>query len=29
MPKRVLLSGQNLSLSDIKDYYDDSKRALI
>ena len=28
MPKRVLLSGQNLSLSDIKDYYDDSKRAL-
>ena len=29
MPKRVSLSGQNLSLSDIKDYYDDSKRALI
>jgi hypothetical protein len=28
MPKRVSLSGQNLSLSDIKDYYDDSKRAL-
>ena len=29
MPKRVSLSGQNLSLSDIKDYYDDSKGALI
>ena len=28
MPKRVSLSGQNLSLSDIKDYYDDSKSAL-
>ena len=28
MSKRVLLSGQNLSLSDIKDYYNDSKRAL-
>ena len=28
MPKRVSLSGQNLSLSDIKDYYNDSKRAL-
>ncbi|MFM7439499.1 MAG: hypothetical protein ACKO2V_12990 [Snowella sp.] len=28
MPRRVSLSGQNLSLSDIKDYYDDSKSAL-
>jgi hypothetical protein len=28
MPKRVSLSGKNLSLSDIKDYYDDSKSAL-
>ena len=28
MPKRVSLSSQNLSLSDIKDYYNDSKRAL-
>jgi hypothetical protein len=28
MLRRVSLSGQNLSLSDIKDYYDDSKSAL-